>query len=74
MEVDQELFRKLFALTETNAQQLTEIRDGLDRLEQKVDGLHELVVKGFASLATKSVKPGAAGFPESETEGRLRTG
>ena len=63
MEVDQELFRKLFALTETNAQQLTEIRDGLDRLEQKVDGLHELVVKGFREPRDEICQAWSSGIP-----------
>ena len=66
MEVDQELFRKLFALTETNAQQLSEIREILTGLEQKVDKLEENVNQGFevmvqcfAALGTSAVQTAA---------------
>ena len=50
MEVDQELFRKLFALTETNTEQLAQVLERLDRIEKKVDGLDQRVTEGFAGV------------------------
>ena len=52
---------------------LDRVEQRLDALDHKVDALTDMVVNGFAGLSTRSAKPGAAGFPESEVERRVRT-